>query len=61
MTVTCFEFPDRERFTALLASLISFPDEGKHVRGVGTFFLVAACARGCYVLHIALEFNLARI
>ena len=35
--MTGFEFPDRERFTALFASSISFPDreESPHVRGVG--------------------------
>ena len=44
-----------------LCSQVRYPSwtERKHVRGVGTFFLVAAYARGCHVLHNAWEFNLA--
>ena len=54
--MTGFKTPDRERFTALLASLISFPDreETRTWSGNNNFFLyVAECMRGCYILHNA--------
>ena len=45
----------RERFTALFASSLSFPDREETCTWSGNhnFFLVAECARGCYVLHNA--------
>ena len=50
--MTGFKSPDRERFTALFARSISFPDREKTRTwsGNNNFFLVAECARGCYVL-----------
>ena len=55
--MTGFKSPDRERFTALFASSISFPDREETHKltwsGNSNFFLVAECARGCYVLHNA--------
>ena len=51
--VTGFKSPDRERFTALFASSISFPDREETRTWTGNNFLVAECARGCYVLHNA--------
>ena len=59
--MTGFKSSDRERFTALFASSISFPDreETRTWSGNNNFFLVAECARGCCVLHNAWEFNLA--
>ena len=52
--VTGFKSPDRERFTALFASSISFPDrEETRTWSGNTFFLVAECVRGCYILHNA--------
>ena len=53
--VTGFKSPDREHFTALFASSISFPDreETRTWSGNNNFFLVAECACGCYVLHNA--------
>ena len=53
--VTGFKSPDRERFTALFASSISFPDREETRTWIGSnnFFLVAECARGWYVLHNA--------
>ncbi len=50
--MTGFKSPDRERFTALFASSISFPDREETLMWRGNnFFVVAECARGCYVLH----------
>ena len=50
--MTGFKSPDRERFTALFASSISFPNREETRTWSGkNFFLVAECARGCYVLH----------
>ena len=51
--VTGFKSPDRERFTALFTSSISFPDREETRTWTGNNFLVAECARGCYVLHNA--------
>ena len=55
--MTGFKSPDIhvERFTALFASSISFPNrEETHTwSGNSNYFLVAECARGCYVLHNA--------
>ena len=51
--VTGFKSPDRERFTALFASSISFPDREETRMWTGNNFLVAECTRGCYVLHNA--------
>ena len=45
--VTGFKSPDRERFTALFASSISFPDREETSTWTGNNFLVAECARGC--------------
>ena len=54
-SVTGFKSPDIERYTALFASSISFPDrEETHTwSGNNNFFLVAECMCGCYVLHNA--------
>ncbi len=52
--MTGFKSPDRERFTALFASSISFPDrEETRTCSGNNLFLVAECACGCYVLHNA--------
>ena len=53
--MTGVKSPDRERFTALFVSSISFLDrEETHTwSGNSNFFLVAECAHGCYVLHNA--------
>ena len=53
--MTGFESPDRERFTALFASSISFPDkeETRTWSGNNNFFFVVVCVRGYYVLHNA--------
>ena len=52
--MTGFKCPGRERFTALFASSISFPDrEETRTSGNSNFFHVAECARGCYILHNA--------
>ena len=50
--LACKCYTDRECFIALFASSISFPDrEETHTWSGNNFFLVAECARGCYVLH----------
>ena len=52
--MTGFKSPDREHFTALFASSISFPDGEETFTWSGNnFFVVAECARGCYILHSA--------
>ena len=55
--MTGFKSPGRERFTALFASSISFPDREETLTwsGNNNFFVVAECARGCYcyILHNA--------
>ncbi len=53
--MTGFKSPDRERFTALFASSISFLDREETRMWSGNNFLVhvAECARGCYVIHNA--------
>ena len=50
--MTGFKSPDKERFTALFASSMSFPDrEETRAWSENNFFFVGECARGCYVLH----------
>ena len=52
--MTGFKSPDRERFTALFASSISFLNrEETRTWSGNNNFLVAEYARGCYVLHNA--------
>ena len=46
--VAGFKSPDRERFTALFASSISFQEREETLTWSGNnFFVVAECARGC--------------